>query len=131
GAVSGCLFVPWAVFSWRAVHAWLPRSGEAILVWNPSPWESPWTPARLAQAFRATIAGPAGDLANVLGIWPIVNVAMVQRRAVVIFVIFCVAIAAVVWSARRDRRIQTMMWVLVYAACHTVYYVQFGSGIRY
>jgi hypothetical protein len=56
---------------------------------------------------------------------------MVQRRAAAVFAICCVLIAAVMWSARRDRRIQAMTWVLVYATFHTAYYVKFGSGIRY
>ena len=45
-AVMLATLIPWFVFSQRAVHAWLPRSGEAIRHFTTPPFARPWTGPR-------------------------------------------------------------------------------------
>src|SRR5438067_3547588 len=111
------MLTPWFRFSQTTVHAWLPRSGEAIRLFTPSPWSFPWTVQKLQHAFRQTVVGPWGDMANVVGVWPLVNAGGITRLSgAVIFVAVGCAIAALMWRFRRDPHVEKLLWIPLYAA---------------
>ena len=132
-AVMLVALIPWFVFSQRAVHAWLPRSGEAIRHFTTPPFAPPWTAPRLAVAVRQTLIGPAGDIANVFGIWPLVNAGRMTRLGgFVALVVEAAALAVLAWQARHDRLVRRLSWIPLYAAAMALYYTQFTSNhLRY
>ena len=128
GAAALLCLVPWFAFSWGAVHHWLPRSGEAIQTWMPSPWRRPWTSQGLATAVRVTLIGPAGNLANLLGISPIVNTDRVSHASGAMALLGVFAIMGwAAWRVREDVRVQRLSWVPVVVACHWAYYLRFAG----
>ena len=132
GAVSAAMLVPWLVFSWRAVHAWLPRSGYAILLWSPSPWNRPWTLERLSHAFRSSIVNPAGNVANIFGLWPLVNGPGLSRLSGALVLAVALGLMAyLAWQVRHDERVRRLTWVPIFGLCHTTYYLQFSAHQRY
>jgi len=132
-AVMLATLMPWFVFSQRAVHAWLPRSGEAIRHFTTPPFARPWTVPRVAAAARQTLIGPAGDVANVFGIWPLVNAGRMTRiGGFVVLAAAATALAFLAWRVRRDRLVRRLLWIPVYAAAMALYYTQFTSNhLRY
>lgn len=132
-AVMLMTLIPWFVFSQRAVHAWLPRSGEAIRHFTTPPFARPWTAPRLDAAMRQTIIGPAGDVANVVGIWPLVNAGRITRfDGFVALAAALTVIAAVAWRERHDLLVRRLLWIPAYAAAMALYYTQFTSNhLRY
>jgi hypothetical protein len=132
-AASFAVLLPWFIFSWHAVHAWLPRSGEALLLWSPSPWARPWTAARLDSAFRTTVIGPAGNVANTFGLWPFVNTfGIIRRSGAIWFGVALLLLAFLSWRVRQHDRVAALSWIPVYALLHGIYYLQFGSEhLRY
>ena len=132
-AVMLVALIPWFVFSQRAVHAWLPRSGEAIRHFTTPPFAPPWTAPRLAVAVRQTLIGPAGDIANVFGIWPLVNAGRMTRLGgFVALVAAAAALAVFAWQVRHDRLVRRLSWIPLYAAAMALYYTQFTSNhLRY
>ena len=125
--------IPWFVFSQRAVHAWLPRSGEAIRHFTTPPFARPWTVPRIAAAARQTLIGPAGDVANVFGLWPLVNAGRMTRiGGFVVLAAAATALAFLAWRVRHDRLVRRLLWIPVYAAAMALYYTQFTSNhLRY
>lgn len=132
-AVMLVTLIPWFVFSQRAVHAWLPRSGEAIRHFTSPPFARPWTAPRLAAAVRQTVIGPAGDVANVFGIWPLVNAGRMTRLGGLVTLAAALTIlAAVAWRERHDPLVRRLFWIPAYAAAMALYYTQFTSNhLRY
>ena len=132
-AVMLVALIPWFVFSQRAVHAWLPRSGEAIRHFTTPPFAPPWTAPRIAAAARQTLIGPAGDVANVFGIWPLVNAGRMTRLSgFVALVAAAAALAVFAWQVRHDRLVRRLSWIPLYAAAMALYYTQFTSNhLRY
>jgi hypothetical protein len=132
-AVLLVTLIPWFVFSQHAVHAWLPRSGEAIRHFTTPPFARPWTAPRVAAATRQTVIGPAGDVANVFGVWPLVNAGRMTRLGG--FVALAAALtllAAVAWRERHDLLVRRLLWIPAYAAAMALYYTQFTSNhLRY
>jgi hypothetical protein len=127
-----CL-IPWFVFSWRSVHHLLPRSGEAIFLWAVSPWHRPWTESVVMHAARGTLIGPAGNIANLIGIWPFVNTAGAARLTGAAALLAGVTgIGALAWRWRADDRVQRVAWIPVFAACLWAYYTQLDrEHVRY
>jgi len=132
-AVMLVTLIPWFAFSQEAVHAWLPRSGEAIRHFTTPPFARPWTAPRVAAAIRQTVIGPAGDVANVFGIWPLVNVGRMTRLGGFVTLAAALTIlAAISWRERHDPLVRRLLWVPAYAAAMAVYYTQFTSNhLRY
>jgi len=67
------------IFSWRAVHAWLPPSGESLLHGRPSPVEPTVDVGTMGTALtRRSSVQPEISL-NLFGWWPFVNGAGIIR----------------------------------------------------
>lgn len=132
GVVSAAFLLPWFIYSWRTVHGLLPRSGNAILQWSPSPWNPPWTLESLNHAFRQTVVNPSGHIANVFGVWPFINGPGLSRRsgALVLAAALSVLMYAA-WRQRRDDGVRRLAWIPLYALCHATYYLQFSANPRY
>jgi hypothetical protein len=133
GATAAVCLLPWFVFSWRAVHHWLPQSGVALLLWAPSLWSRPWTLTGLIRASRLTIIGPAGNIANELGVWPLVNTGGITRASgAIAFAMVIVALAGMAWRVRDDARVRRASWIPVFGLCLWAYYTQMDKEhIRY
>ena len=132
GGVSLVSLVPWFIFSWTAVHGWLPRSGEAILLWSPSLWSPPWSLERLGSAFRDTVINPAGNVANIVGLWPVINTDRISHSSAACVLLAALALfSCLAWRVRRDDAVKRLAWIPVYVFFLCVYYLQFASNIRY
>ena len=129
GVTSLIATLPWFVFSIRSVGALLPRSGFAIQSWvghyaNPS-MSFGANVIHIVHAKAEGMTEPLNDIGNVLAVWPLIPFFNSKFRYVGVLVCLAalVAVAVLLFRARRAPGLLPFRWIPFYALAHTSYYV--------
>jgi hypothetical protein len=129
GVTSVIATLPWFVFSVQSVDTLLPRSGFAIQSWRGFYTNASISfGANVAHILHAKVEDmtePLNDIGNVLGVWPLTPLIDSKLRYLGAWVCLAalLAVAVVLFRARRAPGLLPFRWIPLYALAHTSYYV--------
>ena len=129
GVTSLIATLPWFIFSLQSVGALLPRSGFAIQSWRGD-YANPSTSfganvIHILQVRAENMTEPLNDIGNVLAIWPLIPFFNSKLRYLGVWVCLAalIAVAVLLFRARRAPALLPFRWIPFYALAHTGYYV--------